>query len=135
VARWPLVPRLLVHLDPTPFVDDAVRKVYGDPARIRPGVMDRYLELSLRAGNRQAFLDRMRTPSPDESGRIATIHLPTLIMWGGRDRLIPPADAQRFAHDIPGAKVVVYEDLGHVPMEEDPGRTVRDVRAFLAANE
>jgi len=133
IARWPLLPRLLARLDPTPFVDDAVRKVYGDPARISPGLYDLYLDMSLRPGNRQAFLDRMRTRDRDDTALVPTIHVPALIIWCGRDRLVPPADAQRFAHDLPGAKVVVYEDLGHVPMEEDPGRTVRDVRAFLAS--
>jgi pimeloyl-ACP methyl ester carboxylesterase len=132
IAHWPLLPRLLVHLDPSFLVDNAVRKVYGDPASIQPGVRDRYLQLSLRPGNRQAFLDRMRTPSPNDSALIATIRAPTLIVWGGRDRLVPVEDARRFMHDIPGANAMVYAYLGHVPMEEDPETTVRDVRAFLA---
>ncbi len=46
--------------------------------------------------------------------------------------MIDPGNAQRFARDIAGSKVVVYDDLGHIPMEEDPARTVRDVEAFLA---
>jgi len=45
--------------------------------------------------------------------------------------LLPPELAQRFARDIPGAKLVVFDDLGHVPQEEDPARTVAEVKRFL----
>jgi pimeloyl-ACP methyl ester carboxylesterase len=57
--------------------------------------------------------------------------LPTLIIWGGRDRLIPPDDAQRFHHDIEGSTLVIFDDLGHAPEEEDPARTVEAVKRFL----
>jgi pimeloyl-ACP methyl ester carboxylesterase len=57
--------------------------------------------------------------------------MPTLILWGGRDRLIPPAVGEEFRRRIAGSKLVVFPELGHVPMEEDPARTVAEVRAFL----
>ena len=53
------------------------------------------------------------------------------MLWGGRDRIIPPTVAQRFARDIPGAQVLLFDGLGHVPQEEDPARTVAAVKAFL----
>ena len=59
--------------------------------------------------------------------------MPTLILWGGQDRLIPPEVAQRFARDIAGSKLVVFDNLGHVPQEEDPARTVAEVRRFLGS--
>ncbi|HET6149722.1 MAG TPA: alpha/beta hydrolase [Polyangia bacterium] len=132
IARWPLLPRLLTLLDPRVLVEDGLRRCYGDPARIRPGVVDRYLDLTLRPGNRVAFLDRMRTPAIDDSALIKTIARPTLILWGARDRVIDAISAPRFARDIAGSQLVVYDDLGHIPMEEDPTRTVRDAEAFLA---
>jgi pimeloyl-ACP methyl ester carboxylesterase len=133
LAEHHMLPRILTRLDPRPLVVDGLRKSYGDPTRIRPGVVDRYVELSLRPGNREAFIDRMQTDSPDDSARIASLRTPTLVLWGAKDRLIDPKSAERFQHDIPGAKLVVYDDLGHIPMEEDPQRTVRDVEAFLDA--
>ena len=57
--------------------------------------------------------------------------MPTLILWGGRDRLIPLADGRRFAVEIRGAQLVVFDELGHVPHEEDPARTLPPVLAFL----
>ena len=55
-----------------------------------------------------------------------------LVLWGSRDRLIPPAYAKRFIADIPGAQLQVFDGLGHVPQEEDPAATVAAVQAFLA---
>ena len=57
--------------------------------------------------------------------------VPTLIVWGGRDRLIPPSYAERFHADITGSTVAMFDALGHVPQEEDPARTVAVVRQFL----
>ena len=48
------------------------------------------------------------------------------------DRLIPPAVGQFFESKIAGSRRVVFDDLGHVPQEEDPARTVEPVREFLA---
>jgi pimeloyl-ACP methyl ester carboxylesterase len=66
-----------------------------------------------------------------DAERIATIRVPTLILWGGRDRLVPPAVAMAFQTAIPGSEVVIFDDLGHVPHEEDPARTVAAVQALL----
>jgi pimeloyl-ACP methyl ester carboxylesterase len=57
--------------------------------------------------------------------------LPTLILWGGRDRLIPPGDAEHFHRDIAGSTLVMLSDLGHAPEEEDPIRSVAAVKQFL----
>ena len=61
--------------------------------------------------------------------------LPVLILWGGRDHLYPPENAQSFHRDIAGSRLVVFEDLGHVPQEEDPARTVAVVREFVEMTE
>ena len=58
--------------------------------------------------------------------------MPTLIIWGGRDRLIPPDNAERFAADIAGSQLVLFDDFGHVPQEEDPQRSVAALNHFLA---
>jgi pimeloyl-ACP methyl ester carboxylesterase len=60
------------------------------------------------------------------------LKLPTLILWGGRDRLIPPADAARFHRDVAGSRLTLFDELGHVPQEEDPAATVAVARQFLS---
>ena len=64
-------------------------------------------------------------------GRLASLKLPTLLIWGGRDRLIPPSVGERFREAIPGSRLVVFPELGHVPQEEDPQRTAEAVKEFL----
>ena len=133
LARLPVVNRLGEHLLPRALVHSSLRNVYGNPQRITPALVDRYFELTLREGNRRALAQRLASAVPGQGQeRIATLRLPTLILWGGQDRLIPPAVAQVFKRDIPGSELVMFDDLGHVPHEEQPQRTVQPVLAFLA---
>src|SRR3954447_9213679 len=60
------------------------------------------------------------------------VRAPTLILWGAQDRLIPVSHAVRFEHAIPAARLIVYDGVGHVPMEEIGQRSAADVEAFLA---
>jgi pimeloyl-ACP methyl ester carboxylesterase len=132
VARLPVVNRIAEWVLPRSLVAQGVADVYGDPTRVTPELVDRYFELTLREGNRRALSQRLRHWRPGEDAeRIATIGQPTLILWGGRDRLIPPPVGHVFQQQIAGSRLVVFDDLGHVPHEEDPARTVAPVTAFL----
>jgi pimeloyl-ACP methyl ester carboxylesterase len=132
LGRMPVVSSLMAHLDPHVLVDKTVRGVYGDPSLATPEIIERYYELSLREGNRAAFGARTSVPYEDHTAELRGLKVPTVIMWGSKDSLIPVAHAQLFARDIQGAKVLVYDGLGHVPMEEAGPRTAADVTAFLA---
>ncbi len=131
LARVPGLRRVLEHLLPRGLVLASVRNVYGDPAKVSPALVDRYYDMALRAGNRRALGYRMEQGLADGSARIRTLVLPTLILWGARDRLIPLQSAEQFARDVPGSKLVVFDDLGHLPHQEDPQRTVRELQRFL----
>jgi pimeloyl-ACP methyl ester carboxylesterase len=132
IAAVPVLNRLAEHLLPRSLVVASVRSVYGDPSLVTESLVDRYFELTLREGNRRALAQRMRQLEPGaHAERLKKIAVPTLILWGGRDRLIAPSEARRFARDIADARVVVFEGLGHVPHEEDPARTVAAVVDFL----
>ena len=118
---------------PRPLVAYSVRNVYGDVERVTPELVDRYFELALRVGNRKAL--RACFAQMDEgaqAGQIKRVTAPTLILWGARDQLVPPQHATRFQADIAGSELVVFPDLGHVPQEEDPQRTLMPALAFLA---
>ena len=135
VARTPVLNQLSEQLLPRAVVASSLANVYGDPGRITPELVDRYFELALREGNRRALGLRLRQIVPGEHAeRIATIRQPTLILWGGRDRLIPPDVGRAFQARIPGSRLVVFDELGHVPHEEDAASTVEAVRAFLASS-
>jgi pimeloyl-ACP methyl ester carboxylesterase len=61
------------------------------------------------------------------------IKVPTLVMVGALDQVIPAERGAGFAQGVPGARLITYADGGHVPMEQLPARTVADLRAFLEA--
>jgi pimeloyl-ACP methyl ester carboxylesterase len=111
----------------------SVRNVYGQPDKVSPALVDRYYELTLREGNRASLTQRFQYRSSDAAlaGQISQLRLPTLILWGSQDRLIPPEHGQRFHQDITGSHIEVFEGLGHVPHEEDPEATVQAVTRFL----
>ncbi len=132
IARVPVLNRLSEWVLPRALVAQGLAQVYGDPSKVSNELVERYFELTLREGNRRALAQRLQGLVPGEGAeKIATLKLPTLILWGGRDRLIPPAVAQQFQQRIAGSQLVVFDTLGHVPQEEDPVRSVAPVKAFL----
>ena len=136
VARLPVVNRIAEWVLPRSVVAQSVASVYGDPSRVTPELVDRYFELTLREGNRRALGQLMLHRAPGEGAeRIVRITQPTLILWGGHDRQIPTAVARVFRQQIAGSRLIVFDDLGHVPQEEDPARTAAPVKEFLLALE
>jgi pimeloyl-ACP methyl ester carboxylesterase len=132
IAQLPGLNRLFESTLPRSLIESSVRAVYGDPSKVTPELVDRYYELALREGNRKALAQRFAQARPGElAARIPELKLPTLILWGGKDGLVPPEAAERFHRDIAGSKFVMFDDLGHVPHEEDPGQTVAAVKEFL----
>ena len=128
VARW-----MLEYVLPRGLVQAGLRNVYGDPSKVSPQLVDRYYDMALRSGNRRALGSRFDAGLSGDTARIKTLALPVLVMWGGRDHLIPLQFGQRFARDIAGARLVVFEDLGHLPQQEDPLRTVTEFQKFLGS--
>ncbi len=139
LAHIPGINRVFEWLLPRALVEASVREVYGDPSRVTPALIDRYFETTLREGNRRALVQRFRAQALDQRSvpanvaRLRGLRVPTLLIWGARDRLIPPPIGERFKSDIAGSRLVVLDGLGHVPQEEDAAASVAPVRAFLAA--
>nr|WP_255719452.1 alpha/beta fold hydrolase [Pelomonas sp. P8] len=131
LARMPVVRELMRWVLPRRAIEDSVTDVYGDPHRVTAALVDRYYELTLREGNRVALVQRLDHMVPGPVERLPDLHVPTLILWGGRDRLIPPIWAQKFHGAIPGSRLVVFPELGHVPQEEDPAATLAALRDWL----
>lgn len=131
IARTPGLRVLTQYTLPRSVVEKSVRNVYGDPAKVTPELVDLYVDMTLRAGNRKALGRRMDQGYTGQLADLKALTMPTLILWGGRDRLIPLEFGQRFARDIAGSRLVVFDELGHVPHEEDPVRTVAVVKTFL----
>ena len=67
--------------------------------------------------------------------KLERIEVPTLIVWGRNDILVPVTDAEAYEHLIgDNAHSVIFEDTGHLPMLERPSRFNDLLRSFLAGD-
>jgi len=106
---------------------------YGDPARLSRETVSRYYRLLRAPGARKALLARTRqTVLVDPEPLLPRIKVPTLLVWGAKDQLIPIENAQDYLRLMPNAVFVRFDGLGHVPMEEAPVQSVAPIRDFLA---
>jgi pimeloyl-ACP methyl ester carboxylesterase len=124
---------LLSRLTPKFLFRLLLRQVYGNPELLEESTVERYYLINRREGNRTAFLRRtQQSGGPDISGSIASITVPTLILWGEKDSWISPENGRRFNREIPDSRLVLFAEAGHVPMEELPARTAEELHRFLA---
>ena len=63
--------------------------------------------------------------------RYKTITVPVLVIWGAEDEVVPLKVGKNFERDIPGAKLVILPQCGHVPPEEEPLATRQAIMDFL----
>ncbi len=127
---------LLVHsmryVLPKPLVRSSLAPAYGDKAALTEATLDRYYELMLAPGAREAMIARMeQTVRHDPRPVLATIRAPVLLVWGVDDGMIPVANAEDYLAALPDARLVSFPGLGHVPHEEAPDLTLPAVRDFL----
>jgi pimeloyl-ACP methyl ester carboxylesterase len=131
VARLPGVRNLMEYVLPRGVIQSSVRNVFGDPSKVTPALVDRFYDLTLREGNRRALAIRMDQRLSGDEDQIKKLRVPTLVMWGAKDNLIPLDNAKKFESDIPGSQLVVFNDLGHIPQEEDAASTLEALKKFL----
>lgn len=67
--------------------------------------------------------------------RLPRIHVPTLVVHGDQDRLIPPENGRVVARRIPGARFVLIPNAGHILMTDQPGRCLDAIMEFLHQRE
>lgn len=127
--------RLALFVTPRSFIEKGLKETVSVKSVITDKVVDRYRELLLYPGNRQATLDRTTVLDMEQAtpAGMRQIEVPTLVMAGADDTAVPPNAANWFARAIPGAREIVYPGVGHIPMEEAPDKTSRDVLDFLNA--
>ena len=126
---------LVRWITPRSALRRSLRESRGDAASVTELLLDRCEDMILRQGNRAAARASLRQRGQEAfEARLREIAAPTLVLWGARDRWIPVGHADRFHERIHGSKVVVFEGLGHVPMEEDATRTALEALRFLESS-
>jgi len=106
---------------------------YARPEALTETTLTRYRDLLMAPGVRRAILARMgQVILHDPAPTLARIKVPTLLLWGEKDGVIPIGNAATFLRDLPQASLVRLPNLGHVPFEEDPATSFVPLQLFLS---
>ena len=119
----PMTRPILTSLDNRSTLRSGFRASFADPSRVDAAYVDRYAELSRAPGRRAVWFNLLANWNDQDFAtpeRLAALRTPTLILWGGKDRLVPLADGHRFVAAIPGSHLIVYPAAGHLLQEEAP---------------
>ncbi len=105
-----------------------------DGFRINPAALPPE-RVAAMAANRAALQAYAGTAMADPGlrDRLTAVAMPTLIIWGAADRMIPVEHGRTYAEQIPGAQFQLIEHAGHLPQLEAPDDLLAAVRDFTAA--
>lgn len=134
LAQNKLSSPLVRYFTPKSLVSKSLADVYFDDNKVTPALIDRYYDFAVMEGNREAFVARVKTPYVNKTQQLNKLEMPTLIQWGQHDEWVPLDWAYLFAKQIPNTTLRVYDNAGHVPMEEIPTITAADAMLFLQNN-
>ena len=132
----PILGPLLVHLVPeTRQIRSIMELTYYDDRLIENESVELYAQSLRSPGAKNALLSTARQILPSDIEEFAQMYrelrVPTLILWGKEDEIIPLSIGQRLAFDLPNATLKVLADTGHAPQEESPKETLRLIEGFL----
>ncbi len=128
IGRW-----ALTHIDNRPLISEGLRKDVYDPAVITEAFIDRWAEFQRAPGHREILMSAdLGSLASASDASLAALHVPTLVIHGEVDPIIPFASGERFAAAIPGARLLGYPKVGHLPQVEVPAQSAADVAKFLA---
>jgi pimeloyl-ACP methyl ester carboxylesterase len=129
------------RLGPEGLVRETLRVCAADPSSIDPLLTEAHVEMARRRMDldyaAQSFLSAARSifrsqvyPTKYRT-LIRSVRAPALVMHGARDQLIAVASAREAAADHDNWKLVVFDDLGHIPQMEAPARWLGTVETWL----
>jgi len=112
-----------------------LKRIYYLQAAITPERVHRYSYFLDVQGNRNALIETAKALQKLSIGQVLldldSISVPTLIIWGENDPVIPLASAHRFHSEIPHSRLVILPLTGHVPQEERPEEVKRVIDEFM----
>jgi pimeloyl-ACP methyl ester carboxylesterase len=132
ILQYPAGRWLLARIDNRPLIEDGLRKDVHDPRVVTPSFIDRWAEFQRAPGHREILMSiDFASFATASEATLAGVAVPTLVLHGEADPLVPVASGRRFAAAIPGARLITYADVGHLPQLEVAARSAADVAAFL----
>jgi pimeloyl-ACP methyl ester carboxylesterase len=130
LARIPVLSGLLTGTDTKIIVKNTLKDVYYNDDLISDETIQMYYDVSMREGNRAAFVKRIEAIEKDPQLDPSKVLIPTLIQWGENDEVLPIEQMKGF-RTMPNAKFIVYPKVGHSAQEEIPAQSVTDAMRFL----
>lgn len=136
MLRNPVMGPILRRLDNTAMVRQGLEASFVDKALVDDAMVARYVRMSRAPGHGDVLLSIM-TGSAERTlatkDLLAKIKAPTLILHGRQDNLVAVEGATKFNDAIAGSRLIIYDDVGHLPQEEIADRSAADLRAFMHA--
>ena len=135
MAKTPILNSLFLYLTPQFIIRKNIEQVYGNKLKVTDSLIIRYHKMSLRTGNRKAFIDRAKIDfnlnKKSNLAKLKSVKSPTLLIWGAKDTWIPLENGKRMDSLLPNSKLVILKNSGHVPMEENPEESLVFLNIFL----
>jgi dienelactone hydrolase len=129
----PALMQVLPYTLPRSMLRANLAVAYADQGRLTDATVQRTYDMMVAPGVRSAIVARMRQlVLPDPVPLLRRLAMPTLLLWGDKDGMIPVSNAQDYLAALPNASLVVVPGIGHVPQEEAPRETIKPLRDFLA---
>ncbi len=133
----PRVGYVLKYILPRALPEFMLRSGFGNPDQLPPSLVDRWYDMWMREGQREAQLDRLsQYQAGDIEGLIRSIRVPVLLLWGEANTTAVFSQSVEFREllkDAPSLRFVSYPGVGHMAVEEAGAEIGRDVRAWLDA--
>lgn len=130
LARIPVLSTLLTGIDTKFLVERTLREAATIQDHITEERVQMYYYMSMRKGNRKAFVARLAQAAEDPILDPSKVEVPALIQWGDEDKVLPITQLDGF-QSMPIKEVITYKGVGHTPQEEIPGKSVQDAMDFL----
>ncbi|MGY1804774.1 alpha/beta fold hydrolase [Blastococcus sp. SYSU D00922] len=138
-----LAARRMGAITPEESVRAMIRMCFGEPRAVPPERIEQavqemreraaqpWADHALTRSMRGLITSYLRVGAANAWRAARTLRVPTLVLWGARDKLVDPAMAPRLAAAIPDARLEVLERVGHVAMLEAPEATARAVLGLV----
>ncbi len=135
LMKIPLLGLISLALPAGPLVKMVIKNSFYDKKKIPHSEITEYSKLLLSWRAKYAFRQTAKGLPPPNAGELEksykNISIPTLIIWGKNDKVVPLELGKRFHAEIKNSEMIVFENCGHVPQEETPRETADAILAFL----
>ena len=131
LGRIPVLKNILTIITPISIVRKSLEDAYGNESLVNNELVEQYRDMACREGNRNALLIRLQNDQYGDTTLVSKLIMPTLVIWGASDQLIPVDNAYKFQRDLPADTLAILQNVGHVPMEETPELVIPIVKKFI----